>query len=56
MIKRKILVLLTISVFQSIMYGQVFQSKVTVVASRVPNTVDKKVLLDITQPLTNFII
>jgi hypothetical protein len=55
MIKRKILVLLTISVFQSIIYGQEFQSKVTVVASRVPNTVDKKVFQTLQSQLTNFI-
>jgi hypothetical protein len=55
MIKRKILVLLTISVFQTIIYGQEFQSKVTVVASRVPNTVDKKVFQTLQSQLTNFI-
>ena len=55
MIKSKISLLLFISVFHVVGHSQEFQSKVTVVASRVPNTVDKKVFQTLQSQLTNFI-
>ncbi|HEX8278549.1 MAG TPA: DUF4835 family protein, partial [Segetibacter sp.] len=54
MIKLTFILLLLIT-FQSSTCAQELQSKVTVVASRVPNTVDKKVFQTLQGQLTNFI-
>jgi hypothetical protein len=48
-------VLLFIAVLHVTNYGQELQAKVTVIASRVPNTVDKKVFQTLQSQLTNFI-
>src|SRR3954471_8590475 len=53
--KRSLLLLLFISVLHFVEYGQELQSKVTVIASRVPNTVDKKIFQTLQTQLTNFI-
>jgi hypothetical protein len=53
--KRSFLLLLFIMVLHLIHYGQELQAKVTVVASRVPTTVDKKVFQTLQTQLTNFI-
>ncbi|MDQ6814995.1 MAG: DUF4835 family protein [Bacteroidota bacterium] len=53
--KCSLLVLLFITVLHFVHYGQELQSKVTVIASRVPNTVDKKVFQTLQSQLTNFI-
>lgn len=53
--KHSIFVLLFILVFDLVSYGQELQAKVTVVASRVPSTVDKKVFQTLQTQLTNFI-
>lgn len=53
--KRSLLLLLFISVLHFVHYGQELQAKVTVMASRVPNTVDKKVFQTLQTQLTNFI-
>src|SRR3978361_1997062 len=53
--KHSLLMLLFLTVFHFVQYGQELQGKVTVVASRVPNTVDKKVFQTLQSQLTNFI-
>jgi hypothetical protein len=53
--KRSLLILLFFTVLHFTNYSQELQSKVTVVASRVPNTVDKKVFQTLQTQLTNFI-
>ncbi|MCW3106096.1 MAG: hypothetical protein JWQ09_602 [Segetibacter sp.] len=53
--KRNLLLLLFITVLHFVNYGQELQAKVTVVTSRVPNTVDKKVFQTLQTQLTNFI-
>lgn len=53
--KRSLLLLLFISVFHFVHYGQELQSKVTVIATRVPSSVDKKVFQTLQTQLTNFI-
>jgi hypothetical protein len=53
--KHSFLVLLFIAVLHVTNYGQELQAKVTVIASRVPNTVDKKVFQTLQSQLTNFI-
>lgn len=53
--KHSLLLLLFIIGLHFTQYGQEIQSKVTVVASRVPNTVDKKVFQILQTQLTNFI-
>jgi hypothetical protein len=55
MIKRSILLLIMITVFYVTNYSQELQSKVTVVASRVPTSVDKKIFQTLQTQLTNFI-
>lgn len=55
MTKYRILLLVVLGVFGSCIYGQELQSKVTVVASRVPSTVDKKIFQTLQTQLTNFI-
>ncbi|GEO10406.1 DUF4835 domain-containing protein [Segetibacter aerophilus] len=47
--------LLFIAVLHVTNYGQELQAKVTVIASRVPNTVDKKIFQTLQSQLTNFI-
>lgn len=47
--------LLFIAVLHITNYGQELQAKVTVIASRVPNTVDKKIFQTLQSQLTNFI-
>ncbi len=53
--KRSLLMLLIITVFNATNYAQELQSKVTVVASRVPTSVDKKMFQTLQTQLTNFI-
>lgn len=53
--KHSLLLLLFITVLHNVHYGQELQARVTVVASRVPNTVDKKVFQTLQTQLTNFI-
>lgn len=53
--KRSLLLLLFVMFLHFVHYGQELQAKVTVVASRVPNTVDKKVFQTLQTQLTNFI-
>ena len=53
--KRSLFILLFLLFLHLVHYGQELQSKVTVVASRVPNTVDKKVFQTLQTQLTNFI-
>jgi hypothetical protein len=53
--KNSLLLLLFIAVLHLVSDGQELQAKVTVVASRVPNTVDKKVFQTLQSQLTNFI-
>lgn len=55
MIKRSILLLIIVAVFNATNYAQELQSKVTVVASRVPTSVDKKLFQTLQTQLTNFI-
>src|SRR3954451_19488603 len=55
MMKRSFLLLLFITVLHFVQYAQEVQSKVTVVASRVPNSVDKKIFQTLQTQLTNFI-
>ncbi|MCW3112662.1 MAG: hypothetical protein JWR18_1058 [Segetibacter sp.] len=53
--KRSLLILMIFTVLRLVTFGQELQSKVTVVAARVPNTVDKKVFQTLQSQLTNFI-
>jgi hypothetical protein len=53
--RRSFLLLIILSVSNVVNYGQELQSKVTVVASRVPSSVDKKVFQTLQTQLTNFI-
>jgi len=53
--KHSILLLVILTVFNETNYAQELQSKVTVVASRVPTTVDKKIFQTLQTQLTNFI-
>ena len=53
--KHSVLLLLFLSVFHFFTKGQELQAKVTVIASRIPNTVDKKVFQTLQSQLTNFI-
>ncbi len=53
--KHSILLLIILTVFNVANYAQELQSKVTVVASRVPTTVDKKIFQTLQTQLTNFI-
>lgn len=53
--KRSFLVLIFVTLLHVVHYGQELQAKVTVIASRVPNTVDKKVFQTLQTQLTNFI-
>ncbi len=53
--KRSILLLIIVTVFSVSNYAQELQSKVTVVASRVPTSVDKKLFQTLQTQLTNFI-
>lgn len=53
--KRSFLIFLLVAILHVVNFGQEFQSKVTVVAARVPNTVDKKVFQTLQSQLTNFI-
>src|ERR1700712_754899 len=53
--KHSLLLLLFITILHLVHYGQELQSKVTVVASKVPNSVDKKVFQTLQTQLTNFI-
>ncbi len=53
--KRSLLLFIIIIVFNITNYAQELQSKVTVVASRVPTSVDKKVFQTLQTQLTNFI-
>jgi hypothetical protein len=55
MMKRSLLLFIIIIVFNITNYAQELQSKVTVVASRVPTSVDKKVFQTLQTQLTNFI-
>lgn len=55
MIKRSILLILFIVFLHLVHYGQEFQAKVTVLANRVPTTVDKKIFQTLQTQLTNFI-
>ncbi len=50
-----LLLLIVLTVFNVTNYAQELQSKVTVVASRVPSSVDKKVFQTLQTQLTNFI-
>lgn len=52
---RSLLILLFLTAIHFTNYAQELQSKVTVIASRVPNTVDKKVFQTLQTQLTNFI-
>lgn len=47
--------LIAVFIFNALAQSQELQSKVTVIASRVPNTVDKKVFQTLQTQLTNFI-
>ena len=53
--KHSILLLIIVTVFSVSNYAQELQSKVTVVASRVPTSVDKKLFQTLQTQLTNFI-
>lgn len=53
--KFNFLLLLFTVVFQAVSYSQELQAKVTIVASRVPSTVDKKIFQTLQTQLTNFI-
>ncbi len=53
--KRSLFLLIIIIVFNITNYAQELQSKVTVVASRIPTSVDKKVFQTLQTQLTNFI-
>ena len=53
--KFNFLLLFFITVFNSVSYSQELQSKVTVIATRVPTSVDKKVFQTLQTQLTNFI-
>ena len=53
--KHKMIVLLLVTLFHSAIFSQEFVSKVTVVASRIPNSVDKKIFQTLQTQLTNFI-
>ena len=55
MIKHSLLLIFLITVFTGVTIGQELQAKVTVIAARVPNTVDKKVFQTLQSQLTNFI-
>jgi hypothetical protein len=53
--KHNFLMLLFLTIFHLLSDAQELQAKVTVIASRVPNTVDKKVFQTLQSQLTNFI-
>lgn len=53
--KHKMIFLLLVTLLHSVIYCQEFVSKVTVVASRIPNSVDKKIFQTLQTQLTNFI-
>ncbi len=53
--KRSLLLIIIVTVFNVTNHAQEFQSKVTVVASRVPTSVDKKLFQTLQTQLTNFI-
>ncbi len=53
--KINFLLLFFIFFVEAVSYGQELQSKVTIVASRVPTTVDKKIFQTLQTQLTNFI-
>lgn len=53
--KHRILILVVVILLSSTVHSQEFLGKVTVIASRVPNTVDKKVFQTLQTQLTNFI-
>src|SRR4051812_26001224 len=53
--KHNFLLLLFITVFHFTNYAQEFQAKVTVVASKVPTSVDRKMFQTLQTQLTNFI-
>jgi hypothetical protein len=53
--KYNLLFLLFLFVFTTVIYSQELQSKVTIIATRVPNTVDKKIFQTLQTQLTNFI-
>src|SRR3954447_11037864 len=53
--KNSFLLVLFLLVFHGVNYSAELQSKVTVVASRVPTTVDKKIFKTLQTQLTNFI-
>lgn len=53
--RRSLLLFIIITVFNVTNYAQELQSKVTVVASRVPSSVDKKLFQTLQTQLTNFI-
>lgn len=55
MIKRNLFLLVIVTVFNITNYAQELQSKVTVIASRVPTSVDKKLFQTLQTQLTNFI-
>jgi len=55
MMKRSLLLIIIVTVFNVTNHAQEFQSKVTVVASRVPTSVDKKLFQTLQTQLTNFI-
>jgi hypothetical protein len=55
MIKRRIFFLLLLTAITISSRAQEIQAKVTVIASRIPNTVDKKVFQTLQTQLTNFI-
>src|SRR3954453_896267 len=53
--KNSFLLILFLLVFHAVNYSQELQSKVTVVASRVPSTVPKKIFKTLQTQLTSFI-
>lgn len=53
--KHSLLLLIFVFVLHTVHFGQELQSKVTVVASRVPTTVDRKIFQTLQTQLTNFI-
>lgn len=55
MIKRSLLFIFLVTLLHSVNFGQEFQAKVTVLANRVPTTVDKKIFQTLQTQLTNFI-
>lgn len=55
MIKVNFLLLIFVFVLHFVHFGQEVQSKVTLITSRVPSTVDKKIFLTLQTQLTNFI-